>query len=135
MTNARYIADAVHIPVICDADTGYGNPRNVQRTVREYEKAGVAAIHLEDQVFPKKCGFFAGKQLIPLEEHVQKIRAALDARADLDFVIIACCDAYVVTGWEETVRRCRAYAVLNTRPHLKAMVATSCARRARQGSG
>jgi 2-methylisocitrate lyase-like PEP mutase family enzyme len=109
VTNARYIANAVRIPVICDADTGYGNPLNVQRTVREYEAAGVAAIHLEDQLFPKKCGFFAGKQVIPLEEHVQKIRAALDARTDPDFVIIARCDAYAVTGWEDTVRRCWAY--------------------------
>jgi len=109
ITNARYIADAVQIPVICDADTGYGNPLNVQRTVREYERAGVAAIHLEDQVFPKKCGFFAGKQVIPLEEHVQKIRAALDARSDPDFVIIARCDAYAVNGWADTVKRCQAY--------------------------
>ncbi len=109
VTNARYIANAVRIPVICDADTGYGNPLNVQRTVREYETAGVAGIHLEDQVFPKKCGFFAGKQVIPLEEHVQKMRAALDARTDPDFVIIARCDAYAVTGWEDTVQRCRAY--------------------------
>ena len=107
--NARYIANAVDIPVICDADTGYGNALNVQRTVREYEAAGVAAIHLEDQVFPKKCGFFEGKQVIPMEEHIQKIRAALDARRDPDFGIIARCDAYAVTGWEDTVRRCRAY--------------------------
>ena len=109
VSNAKYIADAINIPVICDADTGYGNPLNVHRTVREYESAGVAAIHLEDQVFPKKCGFFAGKQVVPVEEHVQKIRAALDARTDPDFVIIARCDAYAVTGWEDTVRRCRAY--------------------------
>ena len=107
--NAHYIANAVDIPVICDADTGYGNALNVQRTVREYEAAGVAAIHLEDQVFPKKCGFFEGKQVVPMEEHIQKIRAALDARRDPDFVIIARCDAYAVTGWEDTVRRCRAY--------------------------
>ena len=109
VANACYIADAVQIPVICDADTGYGNPLNVQRTVREYERAGVAAIHLEDQLFPKKCGFFAGKQVIPLEEHVQKIRAALDARSDPDFVIVARCDAYAVTGWDDTVKRCHAY--------------------------
>ena len=107
--NARYIANAVAVPVICDADTGYGNALNVQRTVREYEAAGVAAIHIEDQVFPKKCGFFEGKQVVPMEEHIQKIRAALDARRDPDFVIIARCDAYAVTGWEDTVRRCRAY--------------------------
>ena len=109
VTNARYIADAVNIPVVCDADTGYGNALNVQRTIREYQAAGVAGIHIEDQVFPKKCGFFEGKQVIPMEEHVQKIRAALDARTDPDFVIIARCDAYAVTGWEDTVRRCRAY--------------------------
>ena len=89
VANAKYIAQAVDIPVICDADTGYGNPINVRRTVREYEMAGVAGIHLEDQVFPKKCGFFEGKQVIPMEEHVQKIKAALDARTDPDFVIIA----------------------------------------------
>ncbi len=109
VTNAKYIANAVDIPVVCDADTGYGNALNVQRTVREYESAGVAGIHIEDQVFPKKCGFFEGKQVVPLEEHVQKIKAALDARSDPDFVIIARCDAYAVTGWEDTVRRCRAY--------------------------
>ncbi len=109
VANAKYIANAVNIPVICDADTGYGNPLNVQRTVREYESAGVSAIHLEDQQFPKKCGFFDGKQVIPVEEHVQKIRAALDARVNPDFAIIARCDAYAVTGWEDTVRRCREY--------------------------
>ncbi len=109
VANAKYIANAVEIPVICDADTGYGNVINVQRTVREYEAAGVAGIHIEDQVFPKKCGFFEGKEVIPMEEHVQKIRAALDARRDPDFVIIARCDAYAVTGWEDTVTRCRAY--------------------------
>ena len=109
VANAKYIASAVDIPVICDADTGYGNMINVQRTVREYEAAGVAGIHIEDQLFPKKCGFFEGKQVIPMEEHAQKIRAALDARRDPDFVIIARCDAYAVTGWEDTVTRCRAY--------------------------
>jgi 2-methylisocitrate lyase-like PEP mutase family enzyme len=109
VSNAKYIANAVGIPVVSDADTGYGNPLNVRRTVREYESAGVAGIHIEDQVFPKKCGFFEGKQVIPMEEAVQKVRAALDARTDPDFVIIARCDAYAVTGWEDTVRRCRAY--------------------------
>ena len=109
VANAKYIANAVDIPVVCDADTGYGNPLNVQRTVREYEMAGVAGIHIEDQLFPKKCGFFEGKQLIPQEEAVQKIRAALDARTDPDFVLIARCDAYAVTGWEDTVQRCKAY--------------------------
>lgn len=109
VANAKYIANAVDIPVICDADTGYGNPLNVQRTVREYEAAGVAGIHMEDQLFPKKCGFFEGKAVIPQEEMVPKIQAALDARTDPDFVIIARCDAYAVTGWPDTVKRCRAY--------------------------
>lgn len=107
--NAKYIANAIDVPVICDADTGYGNPLNVQRTVREHEAAGVAGIHIEDQVFPKKCGFFDGKQVIPSNEMVQKIHAALDARNDPEFVVIARCDAYAVTGWEDTVRRCREY--------------------------
>ena len=109
VSNAKYIAGAVDIPVICDADTGYGNPLNVQRTIREYETAGVAGVHIEDQLSPKKCGFFAGKQVIPQEEAVQKIKAALDARVDPDFVIIARCDAYAVTGWEDTIERCNAY--------------------------
>jgi 2-methylisocitrate lyase-like PEP mutase family enzyme len=107
--NAKYIVNAVDLPVVCDADTGYGNAINVWRTVREYEGVGASAIHLEDQVFPKKCGFFAGKQVIPVEEHAEKIRAALDARRDKDFVIIARCDALAVNGWKDTIRRCRAY--------------------------
>ena len=108
--NARYIAQAVSVPVVADADTGYGNAINVWRTVREYESAGVSGIHIEDQVFPKKCGFFEGKQVIPPEEMVGKVQAALDARKDPDFVIIARCDAYAVNGWEDTVARCRMYA-------------------------
>lgn len=107
--NARYIASAVEVPVLCDADTGYGNAINVTRTVREYEAAGVAGCHFEDQVFPKKCGFFEGKAVIPLDEHVQKLRAALAARRDQDFVIIARTDALAVNGWDDVVRRCRAY--------------------------
>ena len=107
--NARYIVKAVSVPVVSDADTGYGNPINVWRTVREYEDVGVAAIHIEDQLSPKKCGFFEGKEVIPQDEMVQKIRAALDARTDPDFTIIARSDAYAVTGWEDTVRRCQAY--------------------------
>lgn len=107
--NAKYITHAVDLPVICDADTGYGNPINVWRTVREFEAVGAAGIHIEDQAFPKKCGFFAGKQVIPAEEHVEKIKAALDARQDKDFLIIARCDALAVNGWEDTIRRCRSY--------------------------
>src|SRR5216683_4483156 len=107
--NVRAIAHAVGAPVICDADTGYGNPINVWRTVREYEEAGAAALHIEDQVWPKKCGFLAGKQVIPLEEMVPKVRAACDARRDHNFVIIARTDALAVNGWDDVVRRCQAY--------------------------
>jgi 2,3-dimethylmalate lyase len=107
--NAGYLASAVSVPVIADADTGYGNPLNVRRTVREYEKAGMAAIHVEDQVWPKKCGFMEGKRVIPRDEMVQKIRAALDARLDHDFVIIARSDALAVNGLDDTLDRCRAY--------------------------
>lgn len=107
--NVRAIAHAVEIPLICDADTGYGNPLNVWRTVREYEEAGAAALHIEDQVWPKKCGFLAGKQVIPREEMAPKVRAARDARRDPDFVIIARSDALAVNGWDDVERRCRAY--------------------------
>ncbi len=107
--NVRAIARAVNIPVICDADTGYGNALNVFRTVREYEDAGAAALHIEDQVFPKRCGFLEGKQVIPLEEMVPKVRAACDARRDPELVIIARSDALAVTGWDDVERRCRAY--------------------------
>ncbi len=107
--NVRAIAHAVKVPVICDADTGYGNPLNVWRTVREYEDAGAAALHIEDQVWPKKCGFLAGKQVIPMEDMVPKVRAACDARRDPAFVIIARTDALAVNGWDDVVRRCRAY--------------------------
>jgi len=96
-------------PLIADADTGYGNPINVRRTVREYERAGAAAIHIEDQVWPKKCGHMEGKQVIPIDEMVQKIRAAVDARQDPDFVIIARTDANAVYGLEDALRRGRAY--------------------------
>jgi 2-methylisocitrate lyase-like PEP mutase family enzyme len=107
--NVRAIAHAVKVPVICDADTGYGNPLNVWRTVREYEEAGAAALHIEDQVFPKKCGFLAGKQVIPQAEMIAKVRAACDARRDPDFVIIARTDALAVNGWDDVVSRARAY--------------------------
>ena len=96
-------------PLIADADTGYGNPINVRRTVREYERAGVAAVHIEDQVWPKKCGHMEGKQVISVDEMVQKIRAAVDARQDPDFVIIARTDANAVYGLEDALRRGRAY--------------------------
>lgn len=107
--NVRYIAGAVDLPLICDADTGYGNPVNVYRTVREYEAAGAAALHIEDQVWPKRCGFLAGKQVIPLEEMVPKVKAACDARRDTNFVIIARTDALAVNGWADVAKRAHAY--------------------------
>ncbi len=97
------------LPLISDADTGYGNPINVRRTIREYERAGVAAVHIEDQVWPKKCGHMEGKQVIPIDEMVQKIRAAVDARQDPDFVIIARTDANAVNGLEDALQRGQAY--------------------------
>jgi 2,3-dimethylmalate lyase len=107
--NVARVAEASGLPVIADADTGYGNPLNVQRTVRAYQRAGAAALHLEDQVFPKKCGFFEGKRVIPAAEHVQKIKAACDARTDDSFVIIARTDALAVTGWDDVADRVHAY--------------------------
>ena len=108
--NAAYVVEAVEVPVIADADTGYGNAINVRRTIRAYERAGVAGVHIEDQVAPKKCGFFDGKQVIDAGEAAAKVRAAVEARRDDDFVVIARCDALTVTGWDDTERRCRAYA-------------------------
>lgn len=108
--NAAVVASAVEVPVIADADTGYGNAINARRTVREYERAGAAGVHIEDQVAPKKCGFFDGKQVIGLEEAALKIRAAADARTDPDFVIIGRTDALAVNGWDDAERRCRAFA-------------------------
>ncbi|WP_338602768.1 oxaloacetate decarboxylase [Sulfolobus tengchongensis] len=107
--NARRIVDAVNIPVIADADTGYGNPINVIRTVQAYESVGVAGIHIEDQVFPKKCGHITGKQVIPLEEMVEKIAAAKDAKLSKDFVIIARTDAIAVEGLEVALERAKEY--------------------------
>lgn len=107
--NVSRCVEASGLPVIADADTGYGNPLNVQRTVRAYERAGAAGLHIEDQVSPKKCGFFEGKQVIPAREHAQKVRAACDARSDAGFVIIARTDALAVTGWDDVVERVAAY--------------------------
>lgn len=108
-TRAKEMATAVDIPVFCDADTGYGNPINVRRTVEEYEVAGAAGIHLEDQVFPKRCGHFEGKDVIPSDEMEQKLRAAVDSRTDDDFVIIARTDARTVEGFDAAIERSNAY--------------------------
>lgn len=107
--NANAIARTVDIPLISDADTGYGGVLNVQHTIREYEQAGVAGIHLEDQVSPKRCGHLDNKEVISTEEMVQKIRAAVDARTDPDFTIIVRTDALAVTGWADTINRAQAF--------------------------
>jgi len=103
------LTDAVGIPVVADADTGYGNPLNVRRTVRELERAGAAAIILEDQVFPKRCGHFEGKEVISAEEMVMKIKAALDARRSSDTILIARTDAYAPFGIHEAITRANSY--------------------------
>jgi 2,3-dimethylmalate lyase len=107
--NAHRIAQAVDVPVIADADTGYGNAINVIRTVREYEAAGVAAIHLEDQVMPKKCGHMDGKHVIPAPEMAAKVAAAVAARASADFLVIARTDARAVEGLEAALDRAALY--------------------------
>jgi 2-methylisocitrate lyase-like PEP mutase family enzyme len=109
VANARYVCEATTIPVVVDADNGYGNALNVRRTVREFERAGVAGLHIEDQDWPKRCGHMFGKRLISKEEMVQKIRAAREARRDPDFVVIARCDALLVNGLEDTLERGEAY--------------------------
>lgn len=106
--NAGRIAAAVNVPVIADADTGYGNELNVTRTVREYERRGVAGMHIEDQTFPKKCGHLENKSVIPLPEFAAKVRAAAAARRDRDFLIIARTDARAVLGFEEAISRANA---------------------------
>jgi 2,3-dimethylmalate lyase len=107
--SAGRIADCVDIPVIADADTGYGNPLNVIRTVGAYEAAGVAGIHIEDQVAPKKCGHMEGKLVIGAQEMAAKVRAAVEARAQPEFVIIARTDARAVEGLEQALERARLY--------------------------
>ena len=108
--NAARIVDASGAHIIADADTGYGDHRNVVRTVREFERAGVSGIQLEDQTWPKKCGHMAGKGVIAKEEMVTKLRAAVDSRRDQDFLIVARTDAIAVKGFEAAVDRGHAYA-------------------------
>ena len=98
VNNARNIARAVNVPVFSDADNGYGNAINVMKTVQDFEAAGLAGIHIEDQDNPKRCGHFAGKTIIPVQEAVGKIRAAVDAKRDKDFIIIARTDAVTAIG-------------------------------------
>ncbi len=106
---ARNLTGSVGIPVLADADTGYGNPINVMRTVQEYEKAGVVGIHFEDQGFPKKCGHLPGRHVIPPGDMVAKIKAAADARVNGDFVIVARTDSYAEGGLDEVIERGQAY--------------------------
>jgi 2-methylisocitrate lyase-like PEP mutase family enzyme len=107
--NLRRIADAVGIPVIADADTGYGNHLNAIRTMTEYEKAGVAAIQIEDQVSPKRCGHMTGHRIVPVTEMVAKVRALVMSRKDPDLVIIARTDAISAEGFDEAIRRGNIY--------------------------
>ncbi len=109
----RAMAGAVGVPVLADGDTGYGNPLNVRRTVREYEAAGAQAIFLEDQVWPKKCGHIPGpRQVISLDEHLKKLEAALEARRDARTLIVARTDSRGPLGFDEAIRRARAYQTL-----------------------
>ncbi|HZC04692.1 MAG TPA: isocitrate lyase/PEP mutase family protein [Ktedonobacterales bacterium] len=109
MENARRMAQAISVPLIADADTGYGNPLNVIRTVRDYERAGIAALHIEDQVSPKKCGHMDRKRVIPADEMVAKIRAAAEARSDNGIVIIARTDARAMEGLDAAIARAERY--------------------------
>src|SRR6185436_13205576 len=107
---AVQVVSVVSIPVIADADTGYGNAVNLVRTVREFERVGVAAIHIEDQITPKRCGHLDGKEVIPVAEMEAKLQAALAARTDPDFVIIARTDARGVNGFDDAIERARVFA-------------------------
>src|SRR5277367_5207908 len=109
VNEARTISRATTLPLLCDADTGFGEALNVERTVQLFEEAGVAGIHLEDQVLPKRCGHLSGKALISAETMAAKIRAAVAARRDPDFVIIARTDARGVTGFDDAVKRAMLY--------------------------
>lgn len=108
--HTKNIANSIDIPVLGDADTGFGNAINVIRTVEEFERAGAAGINLEDQIFPKRCGHMEGKEIISFEEAVLKVEAAVDARKDSDFVINARTDAVSVVGVEEAIKRGNAFA-------------------------
>jgi len=109
---AAQVVSAIHIPVIADADTGYGNAVNLVRTVREFERVGVAAIHIEDQITPKRCGHLDGKEVISLDEMENKLRAALATRSDPDFCIIARTDSRGVNGFQDAIARGTAFAKL-----------------------
>lgn len=105
VANARRITSSISVPLVSDSDTGYGNELNAYRTVQEFEKAGVSAIHIEDQVFPKKCGHLDDKELVPIEDWLAKLRAAAAARKSPDFMVIARTDSRAIAGFDEAVRR------------------------------
>jgi 2-methylisocitrate lyase-like PEP mutase family enzyme len=109
---AVQVVSAINIPIIADADTGYGNAVNLVRSVREFERAGVAAIHIEDQITPKRCGHLDGKEVISLSEMAKKLEAAMANRTDPDFCIIARTDARGVNGFDDAVKRANAFAKL-----------------------
>jgi 2-methylisocitrate lyase-like PEP mutase family enzyme len=106
---AGNVVRSVSVPVVCDADTGFGGALNVYRTVRMFESAGISGVHIEDQTFPKRCGVLAGKKVIPAEDFAKRVRAAVDARESKDFVIIARTDAKASLGIEEAIRRLNMY--------------------------
>jgi 2-methylisocitrate lyase-like PEP mutase family enzyme len=110
--HVRRICRATSLPVFADCDTGYGGPLEAQRTISLWEEAGAAALHVEDQVAPKRCGAFAGKEIIPIAEMQQKLRAMIEARRDPDFFIVARTDSFGVTSFDETIERMAAYAAI-----------------------
>jgi len=110
VNQARYIAESVDIPLFVDGDTGHGNVTNVARTVKQFENAGVAGLFIEDQVFPKRCGHMEGKQVIPSEEMIAKIKAAVDARMDDDLMLMARTDSLAVYGIDEAIERGNRFA-------------------------
>jgi 2-methylisocitrate lyase-like PEP mutase family enzyme len=112
VSQVERISDAVSVPVIADCDTGFGGIANVQRTIRAYERAGAAGFHIEDQVFPKRCGHFDGKSVVPVKDMHYRLQAALDARSDPDFLIIARTDARAPEGFEAAMDRARSYLEL-----------------------
>ena len=109
LEQTRKMVSAVQIPLVADIDTGFGNAVNLYRTIREFERAGAAALQIEDQVSPKRCGHFNGKQIVPFDEAVAKIKAAVEAREDPNLTIIARTDAIAVAGMDEAMRRAKAF--------------------------
>jgi len=103
------VVQSVSVPVVCDADTGFGGALNIHRTIRMFESAGVSGVHIEDQTFPKRCGVLAGKKVIPAQDFARRVRAAVDARENKDFVVIARTDAKASLGIEEAMRRLNMY--------------------------